>query len=221
MVINEIISHDILPLQPSDTGNTALSWMEELRVSHLPVVLQDNYWGLISDKELYLMDDTAQSLSTFNHALARPYVLGHQHLYDVFKLISSINISVIPVLDDKEIYLGCILNTDLLQQMAHCCSLSQPGSIIVLEMNLVDYSLTEISRIVESNDAKILHSGVKTFENSNNALVTLKLNKIDIASIIQTFNRYEYEVAASFSEENNYEELIKERYDALMSYLKV
>jgi CBS domain-containing protein len=191
MVISEIISHDILPLQPSDTGNTALSWMEELRVSHLPVVLHDNYWGLISDKEIYLMNDTSQSLTTFNHAFGRPYVFAHQHIYDIFRLISTVDISVIPVLDENENYQGSILQSDLMKHIAQCCSLSQPGSIVVLEMNLVDYSLTEISRIVESNDAKILHAGIKSFDNSNKIEVTLKLNKIDISSVIQTFNRYE------------------------------
>ncbi len=222
MVVNDILNEDILPLQPSDTGNVALNWMEELRLSHLPVVADDSYLGLISDKEIYLMDNADQPLSSSHHAFARPYIFSSQHVYDLFRILSSLNISLVPVLDDKEIYKGSVIVSELPGKLSQLCSLSQPGSIIVLEMNLVDYSLHEIARIVESNDAKILHSGIRTLNEGNNLIeVTLKINKIDVSSVIQTFQRYEYDVVASFSEENDYEDLLKERFDSLMSYLKV
>ncbi len=222
MVVNDILNEDILPLQPSDTGNIALSWMEDLKVSHLPVVSNDSYLGLISDKQIYLMDQPDEPLASAHHAFVRPYIFSSQHIYDIFRILSSVNISLVPVLDDKETYKGSVIVSELPEKLSQLCSLSQPGSIIVLEMNLVDYSLHEIARIVESNDAKILHSGVRTYNEGNNLIeVTLKINKIDVSSVVQTFQRYEYDVVASFSEENNYEDLLKERFDSLMSYLKV
>jgi acetoin utilization protein AcuB len=148
-------------------------------------------------------------------------VLFDQHLFEVIRLVHSPKLSLIPVLDAKENYLGCITQSKLLEEMAEVGSLKQPGGIIVLQMNEIDYSLHEIARIVESNDAKILSSCTRTFTDSTRIELTLKLNKIDVSSVIQTFNRFDYQIVAFFTDENNYDDMLKDRFDALMNYLSI
>lgn len=221
MLANELISDLIIPLRTSDTGDTALSWMEELRVSHLPIVNNEAFLGLVADKDIYNFNNFAEPLGNYQLSLTRPYVLDDQHLFDIIRVLAALKLSLVPVLDHNENYVGCILQTRLIEAMAEIGSINQPGGIIVLQMNLVDYSLHEISRIVESNDTKILSCYTRTFENSTKLEVALKLNKIDVSSVIQTFNRFDYHIAASFSEENNYDELIRERFGSLMHYLNI
>lgn len=221
MLANELISELIMPLRTSDTGNIALSWMDELHISHLPIVNNEKFLGLVSEKDIYELNDPDEPLGGYQLSLVRPYVHDDQHLFEVIRIMSTMELTVLPVLDGHENYLGCITLSRLLKEFAQLGSIDQPGGIIVLQMNIADYSLHEISRIVESNDAKILSSNVSTFRESNMIEVTLKLNKIDVSPVLQTFNRYEYQISASFSEENNYDDLLKERFGALMNYLNI
>ncbi len=221
MLANELISEVIMPLRTSDTGNTALSWMDELRVSHLPIVNNETFLGLVSEKDIYELNDPDEPLGSYQLSLVRPYVYNDQHLFEVIRILSTMELTLVPVLDEHDNYIGCITQSRLLKEVAQVSSVDQPGGIIVLHMNIADYSLHEISRIVESNDAKILSSNVRSFNESHMIEVTLKLNKIDVSSVLQTFNRYDYQISASFSEENNYDDLLKERFGSLMNYLNI
>jgi acetoin utilization protein AcuB len=221
MIARDILCDIIIPLRTSDTGNIALTWMDELRVSHLPIVNNEAFLGLISEKDILDMNEPDQFLGNHPLSLSRPYVLHNQHLFDAVRVASEMKLSLVPVLDEKECYLGCITQTRLLEEMVQVGSINQPGGILVLEMNVVDYSMHEISRIVESNDAKVLSCHSRTFQESTKIEVTLKINKIDISSIIQTFNRYDYLITASFSEENDFNELLRERFGSLMNYLSI
>jgi len=221
MLANELISDVILPLRTSDTGNTALSWMDELRVAHLPIVNNESFLGLVSEKDIYNLNDPDEPLGSYQLSLARPYVFDDQHLFEVIRIMASLDLTLVPVLDENENYMGCITLSRIVKEFAEAGSIGQPGGIIVLQMNISDYSLHEISRLVESNDAKILSSCMRTYEDTNLIELTLKLDKIDVSNVIQTFQRFNYQVSASFSEENNYEDLLKERFGSLMNYLNI
>ena len=221
MLVKNLINDAIIPLRTSDTAVTALSWMEDLRVSHLPIVNNQNFLGLISDTDIYDLNKPDEPLGNHKLSLIRPYVNFNQHFYDAVRLISEQNLTLVPVLDDNNNYLGCITMFGLIEKMANTASVNQPGGIIVLQVNSIDYSLSEISRIVEANDAKILSSYITSYSDSTKFEVTIKVNKIDVSPIIQTFNRFDYIITASFSEESHFEDLIKDRYELLMTYLNI
>ena len=107
-----------------------------------------------------------------------------------------------------------------MQGFAKITSVESPGGIIVLELNSKDYSLSEIANIIESNDAKVLGIYVSSFPDSTKLEVTIKLNKMDIKPVLQTFGRFNYSVKASFSEEQD-NDILKERFDSLMNYLNI
>jgi len=220
MVARHLITNEILNLKTSDTGKTALGWMEEYKVSHLPIVNNEVFLGLISEQDIYSLDNLDEPLGNHSLSLKNPYVNEHQHVYDVLKLIHQLGLTLIPVLDDNDKYLGCITTANLLQFLAKSYSVENPGGIIVLELSEQDYSLTEISNIVESNDAKILSVFLSNHINSTRLELIIKVNKIDLGSILQTFDRYKYVVKASFTEDEDQEDL-KERFDSFMNYLSI
>ena len=96
-----------------------------------------------------------------------------------------------------------------------------PGGVIVLEMNAYDYSLAQIARIVEDNDAKILSSNVTSINNSFKIEVTLKINHTDLTSIIRSFMRFDYTIKASLQGKNRHEDVLRNNYDQFMLYLNV
>ena len=219
MIAKELMSYEISPVRTSETGLEALNWMVFFKVSHLPVVNNKEFLGLISEDDIYDLNNPEEPIGNHHLSLFRPFVYDNQHLYEVLEVASRLRLSVIPVINEKNNYLGLIKGVDLLHFFAKVSAIQKPGGIIVLSMHINDYSLSEIAQITEANDAKILSMYVYTYPDSVRMEVTLKLNVSDLTSVIQTFNRYEYEVKASFMEQDEQEDLYNSRYDLLMRYL--
>jgi CBS domain-containing protein len=220
MLAKQLISESVMSLRTSDTGADALIFMDEYRVSHLPIVNNQDFLGLISDSDVYNRNSFDEPVGDHQLSLSQAYILENQHIYDVIRTFSSLKLTILPVLDEKKKYLGCITLGKLVQTLAETYSINNPGGIIVLEINDKDYVLTEIARIVESNDAKILSLYITSYSDSTKLDVTLKVNRIDVAPILQTFTRFNYIIKASFTEDNYFESL-KERFDSLMNYLNI
>ncbi len=219
MLAKDLMSDVVPALKTSDTGIQALSWMDIFRISHLPIVNNHEFLGLISDKDIYNLNMVDEPIGNHRLSLFSPYVFDDQHIYEVIEVASRLKLSVIPVLDRSNNYLGLITLNDLVQHFAELSALKQPGGILVLQVNDNDYSLTEISQIIESNDAKILSLYVSSPEDSTRMEVTLKINRTDLTSIIATFERYEYAVKASYIKDDEAENLYEERFDMFMRYL--
>ena len=156
MVAKDLISEIIPSLRTSDTGQTALNWMEIFRISHLPIVNNLDFLGLISDADIYDMNQADEPIGNHKLTLFKPYVTQEQHLFEVIGLAAKLKLSVIPVLDKNDHYKGVITTNDLIRHIAGVSSMDQPGGLIVLELLERDYSLTQITQIVEGNNMKVL-----------------------------------------------------------------
>ena len=220
MIARHLITDEIMHLKTSDTGKTALSWMDEYKVSHLPIVNNEDFLGLISEQDIYSFNNISEPLGNHALSLKNPSVNEHQHVYEVLKLIDELKLTVIPVLDDHKKYLGCITVSKLINFLSGTYSVSNPGGIIVIEISDKDYSLTEISNIVESNNAKILSTFISSHQDSTRLEVVIKVNKLEIGAILQTFDRYGYFVKATYGEDEDLEDL-KDNYNSLMNYLNI
>ncbi len=126
---------------------------------------------------------------------------------------------MVPVLDMTGKYLGAVNEHEALRRLSEVANVREPGSVLVLEMNQVDYSLQEIARIVEGNDAKVLSVYCHPAHGQHAAEVTLKINREDISDILQTFERYEYYVKTTFQGSRFHEDL-RGRYDELMRMIE-
>jgi CBS domain-containing protein len=221
MLAKDLISETVPPLRTSDSGQKALYWMDIFRISHLPIVNNEDFLGLISDKDIYDHNMADEPIGNHSLSLFSPYVTYDQHLYEVIELASRLNLSVVPVLDHNNHYLGVITLNDLIHYIADFAALKEPGAIIVLEMNVHDYALSQIAQIVESNDAKILSVCVTSHAISTKLEVTLKVNRTDISAIIQTFNRYNYIIKSTYMDEDDMNSFYENRYEMFMKYLNI
>ena len=221
MIARDLISDSLNPLKTSDSGAHALSVMDEYRVSHLPIVNNTSFLGMISDTDISNMNTVDDPLGNFALSLSGAYVKEDQPIYDVIQTFANMKLTLIPVLDDKDSYLGVITLANLVHNLAGITSIDTQGSIIILEINDKDYSLAQLSQIVEANEAKVLSSYITSYPDSTKLEVTLKISKLDIGSILQTFKRYDYIIKASYSNKDAYSETIQERFDSLMNYLNI
>jgi acetoin utilization protein AcuB len=218
MQANTLISSSIKSIHPGEDGNKALEMMDQFRIHHLAIVKNNFYLGVISDKEIMNWDSEDDSIKEHLNNLAAPYVKYNQHLFDIIEVLEKNNLSIVPVLDEKNHYLGVITSRKLLYSIAKSANIQSPGGVIVLEMPDHDYSLTEIASIVESNNTKILSSYIISKPNSTNIEVTIKLNKQEVTAIIKDFERHEYKVSGSYKDEEADGDYL-ERYESLMRFL--
>jgi len=221
MIAKSLINEYIPPLRTSDTGKEALQHMEIFKVSHLPIVNNLILLGIISENDIYNLNDPEQPLGNHKLELNNAYVYEYQHIYEVGQIFFEKDLTLIPVVKENKEYLGCITLKDLLKGFVKITNIEKVGSIIVLEMNIRDYSLAEIARIVEDENAKILSCYISELPDSTKILVTLKVNLEDLTRLISSFNRFNYVVRNTFLDNSYIRQMYKERLDYLFKYLEI
>ncbi len=221
MIANEMINHMIPPLKPSDAAKKAVLWMEELRLNQLPVVEDGAFQGLISE-DIILEDNDIDKLVSGFELIGKDCVVGQNaHFYNILKMASDNEVDLVGVIDDKNEYAGIITVQDIMTSFAQTAAVQVPGGIIILSIDQVDYSLSEISRLVEENEAKILSSSVKSDSLDHSRLkLTLKINKQDLTHIAATLERFGYKIISRF-QETIIQESDKEKIDMLFKYLNI
>lgn len=220
MLSEDLISETIPPLKTSDSGLKALTWMDEFRVSHLPIVNNNEFLGLISDSDILDLNEPEAPLGNHPLSLIRPFVHAKEHIYEVLKLAAKMQLTLIPVLDNHNNYLGNISLRSLVEHFSSTASVQHPGGIIILELNQNDYSLSQIARIVEENDAKIMSLYISDHSDSTRIELTIKVNREDIRAILASFQRYNLEVKASF-QQSEFSEDLRNRFDLFMNYINM
>ena len=221
MLAKELISDIISPLHTSDTAQKALSWMEIYKVSHLPIVNDKKFLGLISESDIYDLNEPELPLGAHKLNLFSPFVYEDDHIFTVISLVANLKLTLIPVLDREDNYVGSISLQDIIKYFSKLISSDNPGAIIVLEVSVHNYQLSQIAQIVESNNAKILTLYIDNNPDSAKMNVIIKVNVTEITSIIRTFERYDYTIKATFSEETELNELYKNRYELFMRLLNL
>ena len=221
MTAEELINQLMPPLKPGDDAHKAIVWMEEFRCNQLPVVSNQKFLGFITEEIILEVNDIEKKLSEFELTGSKCYVSQQAHFYEVLKVASENKLQMVAVLNEEQQYIGAITVQDILTSFAQTAAVQMPGGIIVLSMDHADYSLAEISRFVEENNAKILSSTVKEDPLDKGKIkLTLKINRTDLSRIIATLERFEYKVIGRYQEINETGDQ-KERLDMLLRYLDI
>ncbi len=222
MIIQEIINHDLPILKPSDSVADALNWMDENRIGQLAVASENKYLGIVSEDFLHHYDDNLL-IGELIFQFTDVYLFNSQHIYEALRFIAQYQLQIIPVFDAEHGLLGIVTATSVYAKFAELLGTTEIGGVLVISLNNRDYSLSEISRLVESNNARIISSYFSsnyTISNHDNSTLTIKLNTESIQSIIATLERYGYAIQASYAHEP-IESIEQERYHLLMKYLSV
>jgi acetoin utilization protein AcuB len=207
-------------LHLNDPVSQALDLMADFHVTHLPVVAEDKLAGLVSEEDLLNIEDDGTPLSKLQPGFSGIVAHAEAYFYEAVQLVNENGLTLIPVITQEAEYAGSIIATDLLKQLGRVTGVNDSGGIIVLEMEKVSFSFTEISKLVETNDAQIIQLNTYSDVPSGNFYIALRINKAEISDIVATFQRYEYKVKYYFGEEL-YENELRNNYDHLMNYLNI
>jgi predicted transcriptional regulator len=218
MTASQLIIESLPPIKLNEKCSKAVSWMSEFKISHLPVVNDNTFEGIISEESLLDFNYKNETIAESNIQLMHVFTYEYQHIFDAMKQMSDNHLTILPILDRNDNYIGSTTLSHLMTLTTNTTSVKEPGGVIVLSVNSKDYSLAQIAQIVESNNARILSSFITSSPETTEMEVTIKINKKDLGPILQTFNRYDYTVIESYQKEQNHDEM-KDRFDYLMKRL--
>ena len=221
MQAKKLISDVIPSVKSTEKGQRALNYMDLYRVSHIPVVDGPKYVGIVSDKLIYDLNLLDVPIKNQMDKLDTTHVHKDQHIFEIAILMYKLKLSIMPVLDSDHYYVGAITLYDVARRFANLFSLHEIGGVIVLEMNVNDYSLVQISQIVESNGAKVLSSFLDRKPGTSNLNVILKLDQEDLSPVIQAFMRYDYNVVAVYLDHSMLNDLYNDRFEQFMKFMNI
>ena len=219
MFAGQLISQSIPFLHLDDTAGKALQEMNDFHVSHLPIVADEKYLGLISEE--VLLDNDEKSLLQHLHTdFIKPFVRQNDFFLLAVKRARDMHLSVVPVIAEQYELLGVISEDDLFRQLSIFSGIDELGGIIVLEMEKNDFSAGELNRLIESNDAYITQLN-SYFDTATQLLtVTIRINKTEISDIVATLQRHEYNIRY-YNGEELYQNELQNNLDQLMNYLNI
>jgi len=220
MIAKELINDSFPPLKLSDSGLKALNWMEEFRLEHLPIVDGVNYIGLASEEDILKLSSLDQPLANHNLPLIKPFVRFNQPVFEVVKLISQDKLTIVPVIDANGNYIGLITLADILKHYSDSGLFDDAAGVIVLEVGAKNYSISEIARYIENEDARILSLYITPNAENETIDLTIKINQPELSRILSSFSRHGYIVKEHYHQSEFMDDL-KSRYDSLMNYLGI
>lgn len=220
MLAAELIDPMIPALKPDDTVADALDWMQEHHLTQLTVADGSQYLGIVSEDLLLNLPDDQRPISDVMRLAENVAALENQHLLELIPLVNEHRLDVLAVLNEAGEFMGTASATELLRQFGRDLGIQETGAILVLALDEQDYSMAEISRLVESNNARIMSSFFTSaaYGMPDRSRLTLKLNRRDITPVVSTLERFGYTIDAAFASAP-IDSFDQERLDALMRFL--
>ncbi len=220
MTAEYLINSGVVALHPEDTVRFALERMEEYHLPHLPLVRGVTFEGLLTEAFL-LSQEESQLLSEFAPVAMTAYVHAQRHYYDALRIAAEGQLQLVAVVDESDQYVGSLLISDLLGIVAEGYGVQIPGGVIVVAIDQRDYSLAEVSRLVESNEVRILSAVTQPDpQNPQRLLLTMKMNRSDLSRVAATLERFRYQIVGEFYE-SEVRDNTKDRLDSFLRYLNV
>ena len=218
MPLREYIINDIEPLDVTMKIKNVQELFNQLMYSHFPIKKEGEYIGCISETDVYCFE-SENSLEDYLYAIEGFHVNQQNIWLDVLEAFAQNDTNIMPVLDENDKYVGYYELHDIIALFNDTPFFAEPGGILIVEKGYNDYSFSEVSQIVESNNAKLLGAFISKIENDV-VQITVKISNTGMNDIIQTFRRYSYNIISGHQEDVFLKNL-KDRSDYLNKYLNL
>jgi len=218
MALNQFIINDLNPASPETLVEELQTVFKQLTYSHVPVLKEQVYLGCLSETDVYCFEPQ-QSVSEVLYAIEGFFVRDSSVWLDILEAFAQNNSNIMPVLDAENNYLGYYQLIDIISLFNRTPFFSEPGGIVVIEKGHNDFSFSQISQIVESNNAKLLGAFISKTENDLSQ-ITLKIGNVGLSAILQEFRRYGYTIITGH-EDDTFLQTLKERSTYLDTYLNL
>ncbi len=209
-------------LKSFDTGDYALTLMDDFKLKQLPLVEGNLYKALISEKELLALNNIFTPLQTLvETSESAPFIQPNQPILDALALLVRLKLEILPVCNAKRNYLGVVTLEAVAKNLAELSGAETPGSIIILEIKSTDYALSDIARILESNQAHLLSLLSTPQDETGKIRLMLKIDLEDASPVIRSFERFDYNVLFYFMKQGMIDDVFQRRINELFHYMNI
>ena len=215
MKLKELLKNDIPTINHNTSGNMALLIMEEYKTSHLIVLSEANFKGILNQDSILEMEDLTNEISTILNQAKNISLNTTDHICIALKTFSEHKVSIIPIFDENKYY-GYITIADVIYKIGEPYQLTEMG-ILTIECTIENYSLSEISRLIEQNKGKVISSFVQIIPDSKNIYVDIIVNQKNLARIIKSLERFKWNVVETY--DTSLIENLDNRFDSFLRYL--
>ena len=219
MIVENYISNHIIPLKIDDSFDFSLKFMEEGKISYFPVLDGNIYCGLISDLSLYELENLEEKISDKKDLLKDIFIYNTQTIFEASNVILDNNLDILPVVDVNKRYLGVLTIATILKVYTMYTAANEQGDVLQLTINYNDLYISEISKIIEGEDAKIINLFVIPVKETTQLRVIIKLNKMGLCRVVKSLERYGYNV--EYFTKIPIEDEMNKNYELLMKYLSI
>lgn len=220
MIASELIHNETPLLNTTDRVTSAINLFNRLSLLHLPVFNGNRLIGVIGEEDV-LNAHTELKIQDLNDQINKQKILDDAHIYSTLTHFVKNKLSLLPVVDNNDNYLGCIHSRDIFHKICEWLNINESQGVIHIEIEHENYSLAQIAQIVEANKAKILTCiSVPKNTNPNTLEIILKINQNELTSIIQTLERYKYKIIATFHK-NIHQKDLDDRFNSFIRYLNI
>jgi Mg/Co/Ni transporter MgtE len=216
--ITNYINNDFKAFDSEEKISYVQDFFSDLTFSHFPVIEENIYIGSIAADDVVTFEDN-KSIKEYRYTFDGFFARTNMIWLDVLEVFAQNHTNLIPVLDEHNKYVGYYELSDIVQFFAETPFLREQGGIIIVKKSITDFSMSQITQIVESNNGKLL--GLFISEATSDFIqVTIKISLGGMNEIIQTFRRFNYEIVSEH-QEDSYLNNLKERSDYLDKYLNI
>ena len=219
MIVENYISNHIIPLKIDDSFDFSLKFMEEGKISYFPVLDGNIYCGLISDLSLYELENLEEKISDKKDLLKDIFIYNTQTIFEASNVILDNNLDILPVVDVNKRYLGVLTIATILKVYTMYTAANEQGDVLQFTINYNDLYISEISKIIEGEDAKIINLFVIPVKETTQLRVIIKLNKMGLCRVVKSLERYGYNV--EYFTKIPIEDEMNKNYELLMKYLSI
>ena len=216
--LSEYINNDFKAIESSENIANVQDFFAEINFSHFPIIEDSVYIGSIAADDVENFDSD-KTVSNYRYALEGFFARTDMIWIDVMEIFARNHTNIMPVLDEKNVYAGYYEINDVIKFFTETPFLKELGNVIIIEKPVTDYSMAQITQIIESNNGKLLGAFISN-STIDKIQITVKISLGTINEILQTFRRYDYEILSEHHEDN-YLTSLKERSDYLNKYLNI
>ena len=219
MNITDYILNEIKPLKLKSSVADAIEFFDNYPITHFPVIENYKLFGSFAEDDIHTTNKNDHELVEHAHLLNSFFADEKATVLELLKIFADNDTNIIPVLNKNKDYIGYYDLRDVLDVFSTSPFMIEESETLIVEKLENDYSMSEISQIIESNSAKLL--GCYISEKKNDFIqIILKIVSSDIHEIMHTFRRYEYKII-SMHDNDIYLEDLKNRSEYLQKYLEM
>jgi len=219
MLFLDFIINDIKPLALDDSVAKAKDLIASNTLSHIPVVDGDKLIAMLSEADIQTLDNDYATIADLTYLFDSFQMNVADNWFDAIKTFGENDANIIPVLSQEQKYMGYYELMDFISLLNDMPLMEHMGATIIISKGLKEYSISEISQIIESENGRILGLFVSKLT-IDKAYITIKLATEQLNNILSSFRRYGYHVISDNVDDKYIQEL-KERSNYLTRFFEL